>query len=538
MDPENIGKEAVLRVSNWLRGIWDMRRRGGAASPVQQWVDSLPSPIKHRSSDDCNLPTTPRPIAKQQSLSTETRAKDEDSRSFDSGDNKENHFTDMTVSTPIAVPSSSPAVSCPSATRSLARDPSFQSDSSHCSSVESLLESRRADPEAILMSLGFGGYSNTPQDGGPLARIPKRFLQPSKLDGIVIDDFVRHQQETNESLDSTSLGYRGLTGSPYVAPSEIVQKIMQRLREHESHEIDAYLQQNSSGCGSSDQSYLLPQQQDYSKLSVLSPDNRQFLDRPRSTSPDMRNKRMIIGQRSFAFGRDGDLIDLSSEEKYTEAENTMETTGPITTTEHKCLSDFKNNGDSTETVVPMKVNGNTNNNDDVHTSHEPSIGGGHHCREDEVSRRVSEGSNDDSLMSSFWEQEGRRHSDGVLQYRRCSSTESSTSRKRSLKRQAKIRETPGDDGIVPLEEESEDRRREKSRHSPCSHCGKLEIQDLEDESSDCHRRTIDKSCWREMEKVKEKNKQLEDTVAKSRKEISEIRDMLSTVLSVRMEPGF
>lgn len=94
----------------------------------------------------------------------------------------------------------------------LARDPSFQSDSSHCSSVESLLEQRRADPEAVLLSLGFGGGAASPQEAGPLARIPKRFLQPSRLRGIAINDFVRHQRETGESLDSTSLGYRGLTG--------------------------------------------------------------------------------------------------------------------------------------------------------------------------------------------------------------------------------------------------------------------------------------------------------------------------------------
>ncbi|XP_011309171.1 uncharacterized protein olf186-M isoform X2 [Fopius arisanus] len=95
----------------------------------------------------------------------------------------------------------------------LMRDPSLQSDSSHCSSVESLLELRRADPEAILLGLGFGGCPKAFQDNGPLSRIPKRFLQPSKLKGIALDDFVRQQQETTESIDSASLGYRGLTGS-------------------------------------------------------------------------------------------------------------------------------------------------------------------------------------------------------------------------------------------------------------------------------------------------------------------------------------
>lgn len=94
----------------------------------------------------------------------------------------------------------------------LARDASFQSDSSHCSSVESLLELRKADPTAILLDLGFGGCTACPQDDGPLSRIPKRFLQPSSLPGIAIDEFLKQQQETSESFDSVSLGYRGLTG--------------------------------------------------------------------------------------------------------------------------------------------------------------------------------------------------------------------------------------------------------------------------------------------------------------------------------------
>lgn len=79
--------------------------------------------------------------------------------------------------------------------------------------MESLLELRKPDPEAILLGLGFGGGSNNSQAEGPLSRIPKRFLQPSKLRGIAIDEFMRQQQETNESIDTASLGYRGLTGN-------------------------------------------------------------------------------------------------------------------------------------------------------------------------------------------------------------------------------------------------------------------------------------------------------------------------------------
>ena len=48
--------------------------------------------------------------------------------------------------------------------------------SSSRSSIDSLLDSRQADPVEVLLNLGFGGHS---QDG--LARIPERFLRPSKV---------------------------------------------------------------------------------------------------------------------------------------------------------------------------------------------------------------------------------------------------------------------------------------------------------------------------------------------------------------------
>ncbi|CAG9814387.1 unnamed protein product [Phaedon cochleariae] len=62
--------------------------------------------------------------------------------------------------------------------KSLSRDYSFQSDDgSHCSSVESVLELRKPNPEAVLLELGFG-----PRKGSTNAnRIPPRFLQPSKI---------------------------------------------------------------------------------------------------------------------------------------------------------------------------------------------------------------------------------------------------------------------------------------------------------------------------------------------------------------------
>lgn len=49
---------------------------------------------------------------------------------------------------------------------------SFQSDSSHCSSVESLLEARKPDAEAILINLGFGPVRGTDD---VVSKIPKRY---------------------------------------------------------------------------------------------------------------------------------------------------------------------------------------------------------------------------------------------------------------------------------------------------------------------------------------------------------------------------
>lgn len=55
----------------------------------------------------------------------------------------------------------------------LCKDSSFQSDSSHCSSVESLLDARKPDPEAILRHLGFGPIHQEDL----LSRIPKRYTK-------------------------------------------------------------------------------------------------------------------------------------------------------------------------------------------------------------------------------------------------------------------------------------------------------------------------------------------------------------------------
>ncbi|KAJ8686879.1 hypothetical protein QAD02_022673 [Eretmocerus hayati] len=583
---ENIGRETVIKVSSWLRGIWEMRRR---ASPVQQWVDSLPSPVK---SSDANLGS----IVGQQSLSVDAESSISEcpQQVFTE---KKNHIShhNMTVVTPITTPSS-PLITCSNISRNgattsyrsanarLARDPSFQSDSSHCSSVESLLELRRADPEAVLLSLGFGGSPSSEQESGPLSRIPKRFLQPSRLKGIAIDDFVRHQQESCESFDSASLGYRGLTGSPYVAPSEIVQKIMQRLREHETQELEAATLSclhhnnnnninnniNNNHCSnSSGETYPLPPQ-DNSRLSVLSPDNRLYLDRPRSKSPDMRNKRMIIGQRSFAFGRDGDLIEIKPGIARSSSQESDDVFGYLGGNRDQTQSKHQHETPTVQHVHRRHRLQRRHLRSESTTSRSRSSGAGscirsrkhspithddqtsattsdsHICLEAVFTSTTSIAQTEDDPSDTCTNEklhplvdnnhnveercEARRYSASAADdIRRIEKQHQHELVRRSLRRNPKIEPTSSTD-----------------QH--CTHCGRPDRSrrqcELEDEAagsneqdtSCCYGRPS--GCWREMEKVLQKNKKLEDTVARSRREMAEIKEMLSSVLHVKLEPGF
>ncbi|XP_036331965.1 probable serine/threonine-protein kinase MARK-A [Rhagoletis pomonella] len=112
----------------------------------------------------------------------------------------------------------------------LKRDNSTHSESSsRYSSVDSLLEARKPDPEAILINLGFGPVGSE----DILSRIPKRFLKPSQVRGIDTEAFIRRLQLANNLADHSVLGYRGLTGNPDIPPSRIVAKIMHRFEVNE-----------------------------------------------------------------------------------------------------------------------------------------------------------------------------------------------------------------------------------------------------------------------------------------------------------------
>jgi len=94
-------------------------------------------------------------------------------------------------------------------------------------SVDSVLQSRAADPEAVLQNLGFAGSE-------ALAKIPARFLQqPSKAKGMSVDLFKRQQDELVGRFESGFFGYRGLQGSLHRRPSQLVEKILKALQEKE-----------------------------------------------------------------------------------------------------------------------------------------------------------------------------------------------------------------------------------------------------------------------------------------------------------------
>lgn len=203
---------------------------------------------------------------------------------------------------------------------------------SHCSSVESLLEARKPDPEEILLGLGFGG----PAYSQETARIPQRFLQPSKLRGVTIDDFLKHQQEMIQNFESGFCGYRGLTGPSHTMPSVIVAKIMEKLREHERENSSIVLPHHVS-----DRNISTDKKNKFSRVarnvltkircvpgSVLTPDNRKWLDSQGDKSPEISRKRIIIGQQSFTFNRDGDLIESQSPpSSFTDSDRWTSSTG-------------------------------------------------------------------------------------------------------------------------------------------------------------------------------------------------------------------
>ncbi|XP_047481520.1 uncharacterized protein LOC125033963 isoform X3 [Penaeus chinensis] len=212
---------------------------------------------------------------------------------------------------------------------------SFQSELSGLSlqsksSIDSLLESREADPVDVLLSLGFGGQA---QD--TVTRIPERFLRPSQVPGNNIEDFLKSEDEFSDMMESAEwmpgLDPQALRRSSVATVSPLMLRLLDTIRESRSRHHQSSVSEDTSSAGHTPAAATPPSgvskfaavakslalknsvMQTLSsgrpnKLSVLNAENRRLLDLQGQKSPEVPRKRLIIGQSSFDLGRDGELI--------------------------------------------------------------------------------------------------------------------------------------------------------------------------------------------------------------------------------------
>ncbi|KAK3921703.1 Protein TESPA1 [Frankliniella fusca] len=188
---------------------------------------------------------------------------------------------------------------------------------------------------------GYSGYRGLTGGGGglgvagesdlispnALSFIPDRFRLSSSASSPAHRNFP-HQSFFPESFSNIPSRFLPRHGGAQI-PSVIVAKIMEKLREHERESSV------KSSAGSSPRHNTEISKRRFSRAaqrvtiltkmksrdsiasgpqahSVLNPDNRKFLDNQGSKSPEVLRKRMIIGQRSFTFDVDGQLIETEA----------------------------------------------------------------------------------------------------------------------------------------------------------------------------------------------------------------------------------
>lgn len=240
---------------------------------------------------------------------------------------------------------------------------------------------------------------------------------------------------------------------------------------------------------------------------------------------------LIAGQKSFVFGCDGDLIEVKHQQQG--ASQTRQLESDTDTSEDNYSKKSEDDEDK-----------------DILLEFSPSSSG----TKDEESRiferklTMRQGTSEESCESSstFVKRsfdEDRRSSDELI---RLDDTRSSG--RRGLKRQSRITEEDSlsftgvndeceeDVAGVPevrVEDNDSGVAADASRHT--STCSRR--HEANDQGGSCKCQT-EVSCWKRMQKIMKKNKKLEDMVTKNKREMAELRDMLTSVLSVRLEPGF
>jgi len=211
---------------------------------------------------------------------------------------------------------------------------SVQSDLSHNSntSMNSVFQSREADPEQVLVNLGFAGSE-------ALARIPKRFLkQPSQAKGVSVEGYKKQQDELIGRFESGFFGYRGLQGNLHRRPSELVEKILKTLKDKGLHRKGSTMSWSSpsySGTSAIPTRFktMDPKRTTFDSLvtqvskttakekvkpksfqslakSVLSPENRVWRQEQIDTNKRRAAQLLIMGGKSFLVDDDGNEEEL------------------------------------------------------------------------------------------------------------------------------------------------------------------------------------------------------------------------------------
>lgn len=200
------------------------------SSPVQQWLDSLPTQSNSEivNPDEDQAEPTDKSDSKPDDTTTENtvvetiKLKLQEEINLDVPGPKDTWKrksldSAMLTSTPhrgsvkrlqrdhsVQSEGYSPKLKNP-----LFRDHSLQSDASGSSgsSVLNVLGARKVDAESVLLALGFGPSEKQQK----LQRIPDRFLGPSRLKGISTEEFIKNEHHSMRMHDCGIFGYRGLT---------------------------------------------------------------------------------------------------------------------------------------------------------------------------------------------------------------------------------------------------------------------------------------------------------------------------------------
>ncbi|XP_045034253.1 uncharacterized protein LOC116933195 isoform X1 [Daphnia magna] len=164
--------------------------------------------------------------------------------------------------------------------------------------------------EDLLLQMGFGGPSHG------LDRVPERFLQPSQMRGVDIDQFYQTQQEMNDTFETGSLGYRGLVGPPTRRPSNIVARLYERMLRKNSGPTSCSSFEYPPGQSAEPLTLKLPHpevlvEMEESAVTPTNPPSTSFNTNPMMKPPGSRNSSLTSSRRSSL--RRQECVDLDEE---------------------------------------------------------------------------------------------------------------------------------------------------------------------------------------------------------------------------------